>query len=67
MEKIEIYIHIHVIWKGGDMNSLSRSFVLGIRKKSDFKFHIIGYIYRKELNITLQIKALNYLLYSIFS
>lgn len=49
------------------MNSWSRSFVLGFRKKSDFKFHIIGYIYRKELNITFQIKALNYLLYSIFS
>lgn len=49
------------------MNSQSRSFVLGFRKKSDFKFHIIGYIYRKELNITFQTKALSYLLYSIFS
>lgn len=58
---------MHVIWKRGNMDDLSRNFVLGFRKKSDFKFHVIVYTYRSKLNITFQIEAPYYLLYSIFS
>lgn len=66
IEKIEVYV-IYVIGQGGDMDTTLNSFVLWFRKKNGLKLHIIGCIYRNELNIPFQKEAAIYLLYSTFS
>lgn len=59
-------MHIHVIWKGGDMDATLKSFGLGFREKSGLNFHSIRHSYRNKLNITFQKEAAFYLLWIIF-